>query len=864
MKNLNHCLRRLLGLFGLMLLTLPASAVELKHFQTYTNIDFAQAGVGGIRFVGNGTITLPGVSGTVTKAYLYWHGPQNGDSTNVAVSAVINGITVTGVTLGISGANCYDPDAVFQSRACRADVTSVVAASVPNVNGDRTFLVSGFVPLGNAVNGASLVVIYDDGNAANNRTVVVYDGNDSNAPNAYDSFGWNLTLSGINYTSGEATLSVHASDGQDFADTQVYMSGLLLTDDDFGFYIEGNTVPFANEPYGNRPPGSGRGGLWDILEYDAAPALALNPFSLTFNTSYIDDCYSMVVAVLDLPVSAGGEEPGPNTTPSITCSVPLTIETNLELAQSSRLLSASVWDPEGHALQITWSVDGYPVHTETLPASAPGLIRNVSYLFKRPARPLQAYQVRITVSDITPNPLSRTCDINVLVIDGINPVIGACAPSLTQIADALGNLTVPDLRELVEATDNLSLPENLLIEQIPAPGTILSLGTHAITLTVRDEALNFSSCLATLTVNPIPVPNLPPVAVPDISSTPQNTPVKISVLSNDSDPNNNVLTITSATSPANGTVTLNADKTITYTPATGFSGINTFTYTISDGKGGTASALVTVTVLPSTSTGCDYSTYTQGGWGSKPSGNNPGKLLASNFSKVFGSSGVTIGYSSKYTLKFTSASAVEAFLPQGGTAKALTKSYCNPTSTLSVFAGQVLALKLNVAFSDAGVTKKGLGSLKLASGKLAGKTVNEVLKIANEALGGKSNCLPSGLSISDLNSIVTSLNESFNEGSTGYLLCTTTTPPTSGGSNCNNWDKSTWDSYCKDWDNYSKTYGNNCKDWNKFYSDWDKYSCSKYGKSSGSSTSYSSYNNYGYTYTGTGWWFSNNGGYKCW
>src|SRR5262249_43939902 len=46
-----------------------------------------------------------------------------------------------------------------------------------------------------------------------------------------------------------------------------------------------------------------------------------------------------------------------------------------------------------------------------------------------------------------------------------------------------------------------------------------------------------------------------------------------------------------------GQVAINADnKTVTYTPATGFAGTDTFHYTISDGQGGTASAAVTVTV----------------------------------------------------------------------------------------------------------------------------------------------------------------------------------------------------------------------------------------------------------------------------
>ena len=47
-----------------------------------------------------------------------------------------------------------------------------------------------------------------------------------------------------------------------------------------------------------------------------------------------------------------------------------------------------------------------------------------------------------------------------------------------------------------------------------------------------------------------------------------------------------------------GTVTINGDGTLSYTPTANFNGTDTFSYTISDGNGGTATATVTVTVTP--------------------------------------------------------------------------------------------------------------------------------------------------------------------------------------------------------------------------------------------------------------------------
>jgi YVTN family beta-propeller protein len=90
----------------------------------------------------------------------------------------------------------------------------------------------------------------------------------------------------------------------------------------------------------------------------------------------------------------------------------------------------------------------------------------------------------------------------------------------------------------------------------------------------------------------------PPVALDDTATTNENTPVTINVLANDFDLDGGSLTVVSVVQPANGTVTINADNTVTYTPNTGFSGTDAFAYTVSDGKDGTDTATVTVTVVP--------------------------------------------------------------------------------------------------------------------------------------------------------------------------------------------------------------------------------------------------------------------------
>jgi hypothetical protein len=193
----------------------------------------------------------------------------------------------------------------------------------------------------------------------------------------------------------------------------------------------------------------------------------------------------------------------------------------------------------------------------------------------------------------------------------------------------------------------------------------------------------------------------------------------------------------------------------------------TITVTATDSAGNTTTKTFTVTVgaCPPTQT-----TYTQGGWGASPAGNNPGTILWKYFSSVY-PSGLTVG--GTYTVKFTSASAITNALPLTGTPAVLTKSCTNPTSG-NTFESQVIALKLNVDFSAKGyllINQGSLGNMKVVSGKLAGYTVSQVLALCNKVLGGTTSALPSGVSVSDLTDICGAINGNFDNGTVnnGYL-----------------------------------------------------------------------------------------------
>ncbi|MDI0638885.1 VCBS domain-containing protein [Escherichia coli] len=103
-----------------------------------------------------------------------------------------------------------------------------------------------------------------------------------------------------------------------------------------------------------------------------------------------------------------------------------------------------------------------------------------------------------------------------------------------------------------------------------------------------------------------------PIAVKDEITGVEDTPVNGNVLTNDRDPDGNAITVTqfvvegksynagqTVTIDKIGELTLNADGTYHFVPATNWNGtVPTVTYTISDGQGGTASAELVITITP--------------------------------------------------------------------------------------------------------------------------------------------------------------------------------------------------------------------------------------------------------------------------
>ncbi len=124
-------------------------------------------------------------------------------------------------------------------------------------------------------------------------------------------------------------------------------------------------------------------------------------------------------------------------------------------------------------------------------------------------------------------------------------------------------------------------------------------GEDSFTVLVDDARGGTAEARVELTIRP---PNAAPVAVEDTGlGTPFGTTLTLTaaaLLANDSDANGDTLTIQSVTAGAGGTVSLDPQGNILFVPEGGFSGEASFSYTVSDGKGGTAVATVAITVAP--------------------------------------------------------------------------------------------------------------------------------------------------------------------------------------------------------------------------------------------------------------------------
>ncbi|WP_235522165.1 Ig-like domain-containing protein [Shewanella xiamenensis] len=129
----------------------------------------------------------------------------------------------------------------------------------------------------------------------------------------------------------------------------------------------------------------------------------------------------------------------------------------------------------------------------------------------------------------------------------------------------------------------------------------LTEGHWCVQLTIEDGGPNDDDGVANRTiVDPSGVAvmlngNHLPVANPDSAAIAWNQSIDVNVLANDTDSDGDSLSVNQVISEF-GTVTVLADQLISYTPAADFIGTDVLVYSITDGKGGTASSELTIVV----------------------------------------------------------------------------------------------------------------------------------------------------------------------------------------------------------------------------------------------------------------------------
>lgn len=144
------------------------------------------------------------------------------------------------------------------------------------------------------------------------------------------------------------------------------------------------------------------------------------------------------------------------------------------------------------------------------------------------------------------------------------------------------------------ANGSITLSTDGSFSYVPNPGFF---GTDSFTYQASDGTLTSAVTTVALTIDRA---NAAPVAVNDSYSTNEDVALNVAapgVLSNDSDADGDPITATVVTPPAHGTVTLSASGALVYTPTVNYSGADSFTYSVSDGRATSGVATVSLTII---------------------------------------------------------------------------------------------------------------------------------------------------------------------------------------------------------------------------------------------------------------------------
>lgn len=381
-----------------------------------------------------------------------------------------------------------------------------------------------------------------------------------------------LQLNGTDLTAGNS----FTQDDIDNNHLSYQHNGSIAANDSFSFTVSdgvggtvGNTTFSLSITIVNTPPVAQANKTLTVLE-DAAPT----PLGITAPTDA--DADPLTITVSTLPEATKGEI-------RLADGTALTVGNTLTTTQLTELIFTPVANANGDAGTFSYTVSdgqgGVATQTVTLDLTPINDVPTAS-----------ADKTLTIVEDSAPTPFGITAPTDV---DG---------DSLTITVDTLPDATKGEVR-LSNGTV-IAVGSTLTTEQLTGllfvPVANANGDAGIFSYTVSDDQAGTDSQTVTLAITPT---NDAPLAQNDTAATDRNTPIAIPVttlLVNDSDVDGDVLTVTTVGNATNGSVTLDQNGNVIFTPTTNFSGQASFDYTASDNNGGTGTATVNVTVNAAT------------------------------------------------------------------------------------------------------------------------------------------------------------------------------------------------------------------------------------------------------------------------
>ncbi len=509
----------------------------------------------------NGTVVLDPVTGT----FVYTpNANYNGsDSFVVTISDGNGGTTTSTITVGVTPVNDL-PVSGDQNLTTLEDTPIAGQITATDVDGDTL----GYTVSGQPANGT--VVLNVATGSFTYTPNANYNGSDSFVVTISDGKGGTTTST---ITIGVAPVNdVPVSSNLNLAtpeDTPVsgQVSTSDLEGDNLGFSVSGN--PANGSVVINATTGS---------------------FTYTPNANY-NGSDSFVVTISD---GKGG-----STTSTITIGVtpvndlPVSSNQNLSTPEDTPINGqVTATDVDGDTRAYT--VSGQPANGTVVLNVATG-----SFTYTPNANYNGSDSFVVTISDGKGGTTTSTITIGVTPANDA-PVANNLNLETSEDTPVSGQVSASD-----PEGDSLSFsvsgkPTNGTVVLDPATGTFVYSpnanynGSDSFVVTISDGKGGTTTSTVNIGVSPV---NDGPVALDDTATTNEDTAVVIGVRGNDTDADGDSLTVTGVTQGANGSVVIDAlTGNPIYTPNAGFSGSDTFTYTVDDDHGGTATATVTVTV----------------------------------------------------------------------------------------------------------------------------------------------------------------------------------------------------------------------------------------------------------------------------